>query len=268
MKIAVVQTSPTVDVDHNLAVIRRFTADAAAEGASLVVFPEEAGLLADDETKPRLPEMLVSVWPRFESVVHELAREHSITIIAGCYEPNGSNTPYNTLLAVSPQGKELVRYHKLHLYDAFSYRESDYVTHGEQLPPVIEVDGFKVGIANCYDVRFPELFRSMADRGVDVVSLSAAWVAGKGKEEHWSVLTQARAIENVSWMLASGTVADDAVGLSRVIDPLGLVVASAGTRDEAIIFADIDRQSIEKARRILPALDNRRIRAEFSAKGN
>ena len=268
MKIAVVQTSPTGDLEHNLSTIRRFAAEAAAAGASLIVFPEEAGLLAEDDVKPDFPRILPNVWPRFEELIIELAKQHGVTIIAGCYEPNGAEAPYNTILAVSPSGEELARYHKVHLYDAFSYRESDYVTHGSELAPVIEVAGFKVGIGNCYDVRFPELFRSMADRGADIISLSAAWVSGKGKEEHWSVLTQARAIENVSWLLASGTVADDAVGLSRIIDPLGLVVASAGTRDEGIVFAEVTRESIDRARKILPALDNRRLETAVSVKGN
>lgn len=268
MKTAVVQTTPGVDAEHNFETIRRFTAEAAAAGASLVVFPEEAMLLAEDELKPRFPELLPEVWPAFERLLRGLAAEHGVTIIAGGYEPNPDGPPYNTILAVAPDGAELAHYHKVHLYDAFSYRESDYVTHGAELPPVIDVGGFRVGIANCYDVRFPELFRSMADRGVDVISLSAAWVSGKGKEEHWTVLTQARAIENVAWFLASGTVSADSVGLSRIIDPLGQVIASATTRDEGIVFADIDREGIERARRILPALDNRRLVTDFSLKGD
>lgn len=264
MRVAVVQTSPGIDAEANFSTIRRYTAEAAARGARLVVFPEEAALLADDEIKPRFPEILREVWPRFEELLADLAREQGVAIIAAGYEPNEQGLPYNTILAFDLDGTEVARYHKMHTYDAFAYQESAYVTRGSELPPIIEVDGLRIGIANCYDVRFPELFRNMADRGVDVISLSAAWVAGKGKEEHWEVLTKARAIENVSWFLASGTVGPDAVGLSRVIDPLGVVVAAADAHDEGLIIADIDADRTRAARRMLPALENRRIELGYS----
>lgn len=264
MRIAVAQTSPGIDPEQNFATIRRMTAEAAAAGARLVVFPEEAMLLADDEIKPRFPEILREVWPRFETLIGELAREHGLAIIAAGYEPNPDGQPFNTIIAVDAQGAELARYHKMHTYDAFAYQESAYVTRGGELPPVIEIEGHRIGIANCYDVRFPELFRSLADRGVDVIALSAAWVSGKGKEEHWSVLTQARAIENVSWFLASGTVGPDSAGLSRVIDPLGVVVAGLDAHEEGLIVADIDEQRTRSARAMLPALDNRRIELAYS----
>lgn len=264
MKVAVAQTSPGIDPAVNFETISTYTAQAAAAGARLVVFPEEAMLLADDSIKPRFAELLSEIWPKFEVLLRQLARQHGITVIAGGYEPNGSDLPFNTILAVSPEGTELARYHKVHTYDAFAYQESAYVTRGSLLPPIIEVDGLRVGIANCYDVRFPELFRSFADRGVDVISLSAAWVSGKGKEGHWSVLTQARAIENVSWFLASGTVGDDSVGLSRVIDPLGVVVAESNAHDESLLIAEIDAVRLALAREMLPALDNRRIVLEYA----
>lgn len=263
MRVAVVQTSPGIDPEANFTTIRRFTAEAAAGGARLVVFPEEAMLLADDEIKPDFPELLPAIWPRFEVLLGELAREHGITIIAAGYEPNPAGAPFNTILAVGPDGGELARYHKMHTYDAFAYQESAYVTRGDVLPPIVDVEGWRVGIANCYDVRFPELFRSLADRGVDAIALSAAWVSGKGKEEHWSVLTQARAIENVSWFLAAATVGPDSAGLSRVIDPLGIVVAGLNAHDVGIAFAELDAARTAEARRMLPALDNRRIELAY-----
>lgn len=267
MRVAVVQTSPTIDLEHNFEVIRDYVAQASSEGATLVVFPEESMLLADDEIKPQFGKLLADGWPKFEALLAELAHDHALTIIAAGYEPNPSGVPFNTILAVNPAGEEVARYHKVHLYDAFSYRESDYITHGDALPPIIEVDGFRIGIANCYDLRFPELFRSMADRGVDVISLSAAWVSGKGKEMHWELLTQARAIENVSWVIASGTVQEDAAGLSRVIDPMGIVVAGLDAQQEGIVFAEISRERIKQARAMLPALENRRIETQFAMKG-
>lgn len=267
MRVAVAQTSPTIDLEHNFETIRKYTAEAAAGGASLVVFPEEAMLLADDEIKPRFPELLADGWPRFEALLAELASKHGLTVIAAGYEPNPTGVPFNTVLAYGPSGDQLAKYHKVHLYDAFSYRESDYITHGTELPPVIEVGEFRVGIANCYDLRFPELFRSMADRSVDIISLSAAWVSGKGKEMHWELLSQARAIENVSWVIAAGTVQSDAAGLSRIVDPLGIVVASLDAHNEGIAFTEITRERTDQARDMLPALNNRRIETRFVMKG-
>lgn len=263
MRVAVAQTSPGVDFAANLQTIERFTRDAAEQGAEIVVFPEEAMLLADDEIKPRFDAILAESWPRFEAFLRDLARSQAVAIVAGGYEPNGQELPYNTILAFSAQGDELARYHKVHTYDAFSYRESSYVTRGGLLPPVIEVGELRIGIANCYDVRFPELFRSFADRGVDVISLSAAWVSGKGKEDQWAVLTQARAIENVSWFLASGTVGPDSVGLSRIIDPLGVVISGANAHDEALLVAEVDPGRLASAREMLPALANRRIALDY-----
>lgn len=263
MRVAVAQTSPGIDPDHNLTTIARLTAEASVRGARLVVFPEEAMLLADDSIKPQFRDLLPTVWPRFEARIRSLAEEHGIAVIAAGYEPNPDGAPFNTVLAIAADGTELARYHKVHTYDAFAYQESAYVTRGDALPPVIEIDGLRIGLANCYDVRFPELFRSLADRGVDAIALSAAWVSGKGKEEHWAVLTQARAIENVSWLLASATVGPDSAGLSRIIDPLGVVVAGLNAHDEGLIVSELDAERTERARAMLPALENRRIALDY-----
>src|SRR5699024_6722779 len=94
-------------------------------------------------------------------------------------------------------------YDKVHLYDAFKFQESEYLHPGAELPPVIEIDGVKVGFAICYDLRFPELFRTLTDRGAEVICVSAAWIAGNLKETHWLTLLRARAIENTSYVFAS-----------------------------------------------------------------
>lgn len=266
VRVAIAQTNPSIDAEANFATIEKFTAQAAAGGARLVVFPEEAALLADESIKPRMNDIARKVWFKFVDIVSKLSREYRLAIIAAGYEPNDSGLPYNTIVAYSSNGERIALYRKMHTYDAFTYQESEYVSKGSELSPIIDLEGIRVGIANCYDVRFPELFRSMADREVDVISLSAAWVAGKGKEQHWDVLTKARAIENVSWVLASGTVGSDSVGLSRVIDPLGVVVASANAHEESLIFAEVDSSRTRSARDLLPALKNRRIDLSYSVR--
>lgn len=269
LTVAVAQTNPGGDLAQNFDTIRAFTKRAADQGAALVVFPEEAMLLAEDDIKERFPEILPDAWPQFESLIKELATTHDIAIIAAGYEPTEAGVgAYNTIVAYNRTGKKLAHYHKVHLYDAYSYKESEYVNHGSDLPPIIEIDGVRIGIANCYDLRFPELFRSLADRGVDVIALSAAWVSGPGKEDHWNVLSSARAIENVSWFLASGTVSEDTVGLSKIVDPLGVTVASLNGHDEGLIIADLDETRTSRAREILPALQNRRMDTTIQMKGH
>lgn len=265
MRVAAIQMAPDPNFQVNKDKICNLVADAAARGASLVVLPEEAMLRADESKKSEFQSRASKAWPEFEQILADLSSGNKVTIIAGGYEPRqDGQLPYNTLLAFDAGGRETARYRKIHLYDAFAYRESDYVSFGDELPPVINVEGLRIGIANCYDLRFPELFRYLSDREVDVLALSAAWVVGKGKEEHWAVLTQARALENVCWMIAAATAGTDTVGLSRIIDPLGVIVASANGRDETVIVTDIDKDSIARSRELLPAIANRRLRTAYS----
>ncbi|GAA5033910.1 carbon-nitrogen hydrolase family protein [Microbacterium fluvii] len=262
MRIAVAQFGPTKDHTANALTIAQLTADAARDGAQLVVFPEEAMMLTDGHDLP-LHEVVAEVWPQFIGLLARLAVEHGIAVIAGGYEPNGTSRPHNTLVCVDHAGAVIAEYRKLHLYDAFAYQESGYVTAGAELPPVVEIDGVRVGLINCYDIRFPELARHLVDSGADVLSVSAAWVDGPHKEDHWTTLLRARAIENTVWLAAAGTITDECIGRSSLIDPLGLVVADLGKDAAAVAVADIDTARTSAVRQTLPALANRRIRLTY-----
>jgi Predicted amidohydrolase len=120
-----------------------------------------------------------------------------------------------------------------------------------------------VGLINCYDIRFPELARHLVQEGAELLAVSAAWVAGPQKEDHWLTLARARAIENTVWLAAAGTISEGCIGRSVVVDPLGLVVADLGTEPVAIAVVDISRDRTDEVREILPALDNRRIRLAY-----
>ena len=277
MRATVVQFAPTADAAENRQAITRFVEQAAGEGARFVLFPERSMLLPNRDTIPRFRELVAEHWPPFLALVTELAATHDLTIVAGGFEPAGATGaggagsagetphPLNTLIAVGPAG-EIARYRKLHVYDAFAYSESDYTTAGDELPPVIEVDGVRIGLANCYDVRFPELFRSLVDRGAEVIAHAAAWVAGPGKEAHWTTLTTARAIESVSWVLASGTSDRSTVGLSRVVDPLGNTLAGLGPTGDGMLTVEVDPEVTAAARETLPALANRRIALTYEVR--
>ncbi|GAA2826932.1 putative amidohydrolase [Leucobacter komagatae] len=268
MKIAAIQMTPSVEPGENFEAMRLRAAEAAAEGARVIVFPEQAMVLLQSVTVDALTGIAAEWWERFVALTAELAVQHDAVVISAGFEPSTDGLPYNTVIAVGPGGEELARYRKLHLYKAFAQSEFEHTRAGDELPPVfdVEVDGeaLRFGLANCYDIRFPELFRSLVDRGANAVAVVAAWASGPGKEDHWSILTRARALESVSWLVASAAVGGGSrdaatTGLSRIVDPLGEVVAGLGPRGEGIVLADVDPAVVDRARGVLPALENRRI---------
>jgi len=129
----------------------------------------------------------------------------------------------------------------------------------------VEVDGMKVGLMTCYDIRFPELARRLVLDGADLLVLPAAWVKGPLKEMHWEVLVTARALENTCYVVAVGECGPRNIGNSLVVDPLGVAIARAA-EGPALVFADLDPQRIQDVRRALPVLANRRFaRPELDA---
>ncbi|UAJ80267.1 carbon-nitrogen hydrolase family protein [Leifsonia sp. ZF2019] len=263
MKVAAGQLAPTTDPAVNRRTIETLVEEAAAEGADLLVLPEEAMLLADGVDVP-LGELARAEWPGFVEFVSGLARRHRLAVIAAGYEGTDSDRPYNTIVAVDESGRELARYRKLHLYDAFAYRESDYVTPGDDNPVVVEIAGALVGLVNCYDLRFPELTRNLIDHGADLLSVSAAWVSGPMKEDHWRTLLRARAIESTAWLVAAGSASPDCIGQSMVVDPFGVVRAALGGEPYGLAVATVSQRRTDEVRAVLPVLENRRLNTSIS----
>lgn len=259
LDVAVAQMAPGVDAAANRAMVAQLVAEAASARARLVVLPEETMVTAGEITDEPVAEVVAREWPTFVTHLSDLARRHDLWIIAGGYEPSGQDRPYNTLVTVNPRGEVMALYRKVHLYDAFSYRESDYVVPGTRRPPVVMVEGVAIGLVNCYDLRFPELARDLVDRGADLLSLSAAWVAGAAKEDHWYTLLRARAIENTCWVVAAGSSSPDCVGLSTVVDPLGVVRAGLGAEHHGVAVVRVGLDRTAQVRHTLPALANRRL---------
>ena len=166
--------------------------------------------------------------------------------------------PHNTLLAVGADGELLGAYRKIHLYDAFGYRESDQLTPGEVEPVVVEIAGRRLGLMTCYDLRFPELSRALVDAGAEVLVVPAAWVRGPLKEKHWETLLAARAIENTCYVVAAAQNGRKYSGLSQVLDPQGVQVAAVG-EDDGIAVATIDVDRLQQVRKRNPSLVNRRF---------
>ncbi|SER42625.1 Predicted amidohydrolase [Lentzea xinjiangensis] len=258
MRIALCQISSTTDPRENLATVRTHVAAAAEQGARVVHFPEATQCRFGVPLAP-VAEPLDGPWA---TEVRSIADAHDVVVVAGMFTPGSEGRVANTTL-VTGAGLHL-GYDKIHLFDAFGFRESDTVTPGEK-PVTFEVDGTTLGLATCYDVRFPELFRALAATA-PVILLGASWGAGPGKADQWDLLVRARALDATSWVLACGQAdpaadhgsAPTGIGRSAVADPFGTVRARLGG-EPGVLLSDVDLPLVEQARATLPVLANRRL---------
>lgn len=257
MKVALGQFAVAPRWEDNLSRIVDLMRAAGDEQAALLVLPE--GMLAHDIADPDIIARTAQpLSGPFVSALLEASRAQPGLAIAGClHVPDGAGRHHNTLLVIS-NGAIIARYRKLHLYDAFSIQESRNVTPGVEVPPVIAIGGFRVGLMTCYDVRFPELARRLVLDGAEVLVMPAAWVRGPAKEDHWRVLVTARALENTCYMVAVSECGPRNIGCSMVVDPLGVPIVQAGEAPN-LVFATVSRDRLEHARRVLPVLANRRF---------
>lgn len=256
MIVAVGQFAVTADWHENARLCVELMAQSARQGAALLVLPE--ALLARDDNDPDLS--VKSAQPLdggFLTFLLAESKSNRLTTILTVHVPTIQGRAENTLVVLR-EGKIIAHYAKLHLYDAFNVQESRLVDPGNQVPPLIEIDGIRFGLMTCYDLRFPEMALSLAIAGADALVLPAAWVKGPLKEHHWATLLTARALDTTCYVVASGECGNKNIGQSRVVDPLGVTIAAAG-ESPALLMAEIDRARIALARRQLPVLRNRRF---------
>jgi predicted amidohydrolase len=174
--------------------------------------------------------------------------------------------PYNSCVVFGPDGGLVARYRKIHLFDVelpdgSELRESAAVTEGAE-PVVVEIGGFRVGLSICYDLRFPELYRALVDRGAEVLLVPSAFTLQTGKD-HWHVLLRARAIESQCWLVAAAQWGRHpknraSYGHALIVDPWGTIVAECSDR-VGLVIADTDRAYLERVRSMLPSLAHRRL---------
>ena len=261
MRVALVQLTSGRDVDANLELLRTRVREAAARRAAVVVFPE-ATMRAFGNSLVDIAQPLDGPWA---TAVRAAADEAGVVVVAGMFTPGAPGTVRNTLL-VHGRGID-THYDKIHLYDAFGFKESETVTAGKE-PVQFTLEGVTFGLATCYDLRFPALFTANAAAGAHVQLVCASWAAGPGKAVQWDLLVRARAVDTTSYVLACGQsdpVAADVearpgaptgIGRSAVVGPFGNLIERAGDGPE-ILYADIDTALVEDARRTLPVLANR-----------
>jgi predicted amidohydrolase len=258
MRIALAQIQSGTDPSANLDLVADYCRRAAEAGAAMVLFPEATMCRFGVSLAP-IAEPLDGPWA---SGVRAIAEQSGIVVVAGMFCPSDDGRVTNTLVATG--GGVDAHYHKIHLYDAFGFTESRTVAPGLD-PVVITVDGIGVGLTTCYDIRFPELFVELAQRGAQLLTVHASWGSGPGKLEQWTLLARARALDTTSLVAAVGqaypgdevaTVGPTGVGGSLVCSPTGDVMAAAGA-DPQLLLVDVDTGPVEKARDAIAVLSNR-----------
>lgn len=258
--VAVAQFAPGADPAANLTEIDRLAALAAARGARLVVFPEYSSYFTP-EPGWDWQEASEEIGGRFTEALGAIATRLDVHLVAGMIERLGGDERRvgNTVVAIAPHDGVVARYRKLHLYDAFGQRESEWVAPGDVAPPeLFEAGGIRFGLQTCYDARFPEVTRRIVDAGADVVCMPAEWVRGPLKEAHWRVLTTARALENTMYVLAADHAPPVGAGNSMIVDPMGVEIATIGEATDVAV-AWVSRERIDAVRRVNPALALRRF---------
>ncbi|WBB57744.1 carbon-nitrogen hydrolase family protein [Streptomyces sp. WMMC500] len=263
MLATVAQFAATTDKAANLKAAADLVATAAARGSDLVVLPENS-MYTNPDPLADVSGDAEAVDGPFATAIAALAKEYGIAVVAGMTEAaaDGSGKPSNTVLAVDRAGEQFGVYRKVHLYDAFGYRESDRIQAQPAKALTFTLDGLTVGVMTCYDLRFPEMARFLVDAGAEAVVVPAAWVAGPVKEDHWTTLLRARAIENTVYVLGCGQTGPVSCGQSAIVDPMGQIAASAG-ETPGVASAVLESARVAEVRAKNPSLANRRFSVTF-----
>jgi deaminated glutathione amidase len=264
MRVAMCQLNSRDDRPANLKVARDLLGRAADAGADLAMLPEYVDYLGRSSGEPAGE----PTDGEFASFFAEAARDLGMWVHAGSFHEAGPDgRTYNTSLVFDRTGRLAAAYRKIHLFDVeipgrVAMRESERIAAGSAVVAV-DVEGVRVGLTICYDLRFPELYRRLAvDEMATVMVVPAAFMAHTGRD-HWEVLLRARAIENQCYVLAAGQIGDHepnrtCYGRSMVVDPWGTVVAQAADVI-GVIVADIDLDRVATIRTQVPSLANRQL---------
>lgn len=249
---------------RNLDVAKAGIEKLAGDGAGLVILPELFNFLGPDNEKPANAETMDGPSLR---MLREKAKELKINIHGGSLLIKNGDQIVNRTVVFNRIGDEIARYDKIHMFDVETsdgtvYRESDIVSPGSETV-TFDCEGIKVGLSICYDLRFPELFRKLSEKGASLIILPAAFTLMTGKD-HWETLIRARAIENVCYFAACGNWGPcppqyNSWGHSMVVDPWGTVISQAGDK-ETTIMAELDLDYLTAIREKLPALQHRKLK--------
>ena len=264
MRVAAIQMCSTSEKERNLEIAAGLIAEAVGAGAEFIALPELFNLWGSGA---QIREGAEPLDGRTITWACEQAMKHRIALLAGSITERSTRDGdhlHNTSCLIDAGGEVIATYRKIHLFDVdvpgAHHRESATITAGNEVV-VADAGALRIGMATCYDLRFPELFRAHLDRGANTVVLPSAFTAATGKD-HWEPLVRARAIENQVFVIAPNQRGSSNEklhwhGRSMIVDPWGIVLATAPDRD-CFIAADLDLDQLHHIRSILPSGDHRR----------
>jgi predicted amidohydrolase len=268
LRVALVQVEARDDVDDNLERAAALADRAATAGARLVILPEYVQHRGSAEGYRA---SAAPVPGRTTKPFQDVAARHGCWLLAGSVAEASADPsrPFNTSPLIDPSGRIVARYRKLHLFDVDvdhgpADDESARVSPGDRAV-VADVEGMRLGLSICYDLRFPELYRALALAGAEALAVPAVFAERTGRD-HWEVLLRARAIESGAYVLAAagwgkgGAGAIPGYGRSMIVDPWGTIIAQAAD-GEGIVAADLELDRVAAVRRQIPSLANRRPEA-------
>ena len=265
-RVAAIQLASGPNIEANLLQVERLMRKAADNGSKLIVLPENFALMGKTETD-KIRQSEPQGDGRIQQFLAAQASRLGVWIVGGTVPLQCSDRDkvYAATLVYDDSGRQVARYNKIHLFDVRlmdtgeRYHESETIKPGDAIV-VIDTPFGKLGLAVCYDLRFPEMFRAMLDRGVELVALPAAFTAQTGKA-HWEILIRARAIENLIYVIAAGqggyhVNVRKTYGCSMIVDPWGCILDRL-QQGPGIASATIDISYLETTRRNFPVIDHR-----------
>jgi predicted amidohydrolase len=248
IQLKIIEGSKDKSLDHASQMIRQ------CRGADLILLPElwNIGFMSFDRYRN---EAETQEGPTL-TLLRTLAKELSCHLHTGSFIEKRGDRLYNSSFLLSPQGESLGSYQKIHLF-TYQSEEAEILTAGTSIT-VIPTEFGTFGLATCYDLRFPELFRKMLDQGAEFFLVSSAWPSPR--LEHWLLLNRTRALENLSYLISSNCVGINRethfAGHSLMVDPMGRIIAGSSD-EECVVWTEVDRDTVLRARAEFPALRDR-----------
>lgn len=273
-KVAAIQMASGPNVKANLAEAEKLIKIAVQQEAELVVLPENFAIMGTSETdKVKIAEDFGQ--GLLQDYLKEQAIARNIWLVGGTIpiRSQESGKVYSACLLMNPKGELVARYDKIHLFDVTieasneSYTESETITAGDKIV-VVDTPFGRLGLAICYDLRFPELFRAMVEQGMEICALPSAFTSLTGRM-HWESLLRSRAIENLSFMVAADqggyhVGGRETHGDSMIVDPWGQVLNRL-PHGTGVVVANIDLEKLVHTRKMFPALGHKRLQCNFSS---
>jgi deaminated glutathione amidase len=259
---AIVQMKSSINKQDNLIESLKYIKEAGDRQADYIFFPEfQMAFSSNTQTRDELYKTAETLPDsKFIKRLCQYSKKYNIGIVGTFFEKNPykkDKRVFDTAFSTDKNGKIVSVYRKLHLYDAFGFKESLKFSRGDKIPKLITTPIGKMALMICYDIRFPELSRILTVNGSDIIVIPSGWIHGIMKEEHWITMLKARAMENGVYVIAPNQVGNIFCGRSMIIDPLGSILTDLGDKI-GVEFVGIQRERIDEVRKTLPLLKNRR----------